>query len=58
MPRLATPLTAAKVKTAKPGRHHDGDGLALLVRKAPRPDAPDRAFWLFRYSSGGRVRLS
>ena len=22
MPRLATPLTAAKAKSAKPGRHH------------------------------------
>lgn len=56
MPRLATPLTAAKVRTARPGRFHDGDGLVLLVRKAAQPGAPERAFWLFRYSSGGRVR--
>jgi integrase len=63
MPRIATPLTAAKVKTAAPGRYHDGDGLCLLVRKGKRQGGdpagkqpPDRAFWLSRYTSGGRVR--
>jgi integrase len=63
MPKLAIPLTAAKVKTATPGRYFDGDGLVLLVRKAMRrqdvqagEQPPDRAFWLFRFSSGGRVR--
>ena len=56
MPKQATPLSVAKVKTAKPGRYFDGDGLVLLVRKAEQKpgDAaadpkPDRAFWLFRY---------
>lgn len=60
MPRIATPLTAAKVRSAPPGRYHDGDGLCLLVRRGkPGPDGqpgPDRAFWLLRYSAGGRVR--
>jgi hypothetical protein len=50
VPRLATPLTVVKVKTVKPGRHHDGDGLIPLVR------SPERAFWLFRFSSSGKVR--
>lgn len=57
---MATPLSAAKVKTAKVGRYFDGDGLVLLVRRPKRnpgaPQQPDRAFWLFRYSSGGKVR--
>jgi integrase len=50
------------VKTSPPGRYFDGDGLVLLVRKAkqqPQGTAgkqPDRAFWLFRYSIGGRIR--
>jgi integrase len=60
MPKVATPLSAAKVKTAKPGRYFDGDGLVLLIRrpkpKPGEPQQPDRAFWLFRYSSGGKVR--
>jgi integrase len=56
MPKLATPLTAAKVKTAGPGRYFDGDGLVLLVRKAPRAGEPDRAFWLFRYTGNERIR--
>lgn len=43
MPRRATPLTAAGVRTAKPGRWHDGDGLCLLVRDN------GTAFWIFRY---------
>jgi integrase len=50
MPKMATPLSAAAVRTAKTGRHFDGDGLVLLVR------APSQAFWLFRYSISGRVR--
>ena len=57
MPRIATPLTAAKVRTAAPGRWHDCDGLCLLMRKAkPAPDnapPPDRAFLVLRYSTGG-----
>ena len=45
-----------------PRRHFDGDGLVFLVRKAERKlqDAQDeqldRTFWLFRYSSGRRIR--
>jgi integrase len=50
MPRKAAGLTAAKVRTARPGRYGDGKGLYLLVR------SPDARFWLFRYRRGGRMR--
>jgi len=50
MPRRAAGLSAAKVRTAKPGRYGDGAGLYLLVRN------PDAKFWLFRYTRGGRMR--
>ncbi|WP_159013234.1 site-specific integrase [Acidisoma sp. S159] len=50
MARGATGLTAAKVRTAKPGRYGDGNGLYLLVR------APEARFWLFRYTRAGRMR--
>jgi integrase len=44
-------LSAAFVRTAKPGRYCDGDGLYLLIRKSgPR-------FWVFRYKvNGGKLR--
>jgi integrase len=45
MPRRAAGLTAAKVRTAKPGRYGDGNGLYLLVR------TPAARFWLFRFTS-------
>jgi integrase len=50
MPKRAAGLTAAKVRTAKPGRYVDGDGLMLFVR------SPDARFWLLRYSHGGKRR--
>ena len=50
MPVRATPLTAAKVKAAKPGRYGDGDGLYLLVRDN------GTAFWLFHCVLGGKMR--
>ena len=50
MPRQAKPLSAMKVRTAKPGRYGDGSGLYLLVR----PN--DARFWLFRYTVDGRMR--
>ena len=50
MPKRPTPLSAAKVQKAAPGRYADGDGLYLLVR------APDKAFWIFRYTRAGRMR--
>jgi integrase len=51
MPRRAEGLTAAKVRTAKPGRYGDGVGLYLLVR------TPESKFWLFRYTPpGGKMR--
>ncbi|TLU72891.1 DUF4102 domain-containing protein [Lichenicoccus roseus] len=48
MPRRAAGLTAAKVRTAKPGRYGDGGGLYLLVRSA------EARFWLFRYTMPGK----
>ncbi len=51
MPRKATGLSAAKVRTAKPGRYGDGDGLYLLVR------SEELRFWVFRYTPrGGKLR--
>lgn len=42
-PRTANRLTATAVRTAKVGRHGDGNGLSLIVT------APDRKHWQFRY---------
>jgi integrase len=50
VPRKAEGLTAAKVRTAKPGRYGDGAGLYLLVR------GPQARFWLFRYTREGKMR--
>lgn len=50
MPRKAEGLTAAKVRTVKPGRYGDGAGLYLLVR------SPTARFWLFRYTREGKMR--
>jgi hypothetical protein len=50
MPRKAAGLTAAKVRTAAPGRYGDGDGLYLFVRSA------EARFWVFRYTLAGRMR--
>lgn len=50
MPRKATGLTAAKVRTAAPGRYGDGGGLYLLVRPV------GGRFWLFRYVIDKKMR--
>ncbi len=50
MPVRAAGLTAAKVKTAPPGRYGDGDGLYLFVR------APESAYWVFRFTRAGKMR--
>src|SRR5271167_2393902 len=42
-----TELSAAFVRTAKPGRYCDGDGLYLLVKKS------GARFWVFRYRLHG-----
>ena len=42
-----TELSAAFVRTAKPGRYSDGDGLYLLVKKS------GGRFWVFRYKVNG-----
>jgi integrase len=44
-------LSAAFVRTAKPGRYCDGDGLYLLIKKS------GGRFWVFRYKvNGGKLR--
>jgi hypothetical protein len=43
-------LSAAKVRTAAPGRYCDGDGLYLLVR------SPETAFWVFRFTRARKMR--
>jgi hypothetical protein len=50
MPRRAAGLSAAKVRTAPPGRYGDGAGLYLLVR------SDQLKFWIFRYTVRGRMR--
>jgi integrase len=51
MPRRATPLKAAAVRTKPAGRYADGDGLYLLVRDG------GTAFWIFRFTpTGGKMR--
>ena len=44
-------MSAAFVRTAKPGRYCDGDGLYLLIKKS------GGRFWVFRYKvNGGKLR--
>ena len=50
MPPRPEPLNAKRVLHAPPGRYGDGGKLYLLVR----PD--DSAFWLFRYTTEGKMR--
>ena len=44
---IASGLSAQFVRTAKPGRYCDGDGLYLLVKKS------GARFWVFRYKVNG-----
>jgi integrase len=44
---VASALSAQFVRTAKPGRYCDGDGLYLLVKKS------GARFWVFRYKVNG-----
>jgi len=48
--RKAAGLTALTVKSAKPGRYGDGNGLYLLVREG------GARWWLFRYHVNGKMR--
>jgi integrase len=50
MPRIATPLSAAFIAKAKPGRYADGANLYLLVRGLALK------WWVFRYRRNGRMR--
>ena len=50
MGRKAAGLSAIKVRTAKPGRYGDGNGLYLFVR------SPEARFWVFRFTRAGRMR--
>ncbi len=49
MPRKSDPLTALKVKSAKPGSYTDGGGLMLVVGKSS-------ASWMLRYRFDGKRR--
>lgn len=52
MPRkVYNALTALAVKNAKPGRHVDGRGLHLLVKKKSGSKS-----WVFRFTLNGRTR--
>jgi integrase len=48
--RKAAGLTTLTVKSAKPGRYGDGNGLYLLVREG------GARWWLFRYHVNGKMR--
>jgi integrase len=48
--RKVAALTALMVKSAKPGRYGDGNGLYLLVREG------GARWWLFRYHVNGKMR--
>ena len=50
--RAAKALTAAKVKTAEPGKHHDGGGLGLYLRVEPNGSR----FWVQRLTIHGKRR--
>ena len=50
MPRKAAGLTAAKVRTAGPGKYGDGDGLQLVV------NASGARAWAFRFMLQGKAR--
>jgi hypothetical protein len=50
VPRKAAGLTAARVRTAPPGRYGDGNGLYLLVR------SPGARFGVFRNTGARRMR--
>jgi integrase len=61
MPRKAAGLTAAKVRTAAPGRYGDGAGLYLLVKPPSAKQVVAGArdggrFWIVRYQHAGRGR--
>ena len=48
--KLSKALTPLQVKNAKPGRHADGDGLHLLVKKTKARS------WVYRFMLNGKVR--
>jgi hypothetical protein len=51
MPKtISNALTALKVKNAKPGRHADGGGLNLLVKKSGARS------WVYRFMLNGKSR--
>ena len=50
MPRKAAGLTAAKVRTAGPGKYGDGNGLQLVV------SASGARSWSFRFMRQGKAR--
>ena len=50
MAKAVNRLSAAGVKTAKPGIHVDGDGLMLVVKPS------GSATWMLRYQVAGKRR--
>ena len=48
--KLSKALTPLQVKNAKPGRHADGDGLHLLVKKTKARS------WVYRFMLNGKAR--
>lgn len=50
--RAASVLTAAKVKSAAPGKYHDGGGLGLILRVDPN----GARFWVQRITIHGKRR--
>lgn len=50
--RAASTLSAAKVKTAGPGKYHDGGGLGLILRVDPNGSR----FWVQRVTIHGKRR--
>ena len=48
--KLSKALTPLQVKNAKPGRHADGDGLHLLVKKSGARS------WVYRFMLDGKAR--
>ena len=48
--KLSKALTPLQVKNAKPGRHADGEGLHLLVKRSGAQS------WVYRFMLNGRAR--
>jgi hypothetical protein len=52
---MPLPSSKSALEALPPGRHHDGQGLYLQVRRSDRTGRVNRA-WLLRFMIGGRSR--